>query len=81
MKIFEILINYIMRVKKCATKALQPPIKVVMVKEGDTYVTHIYRRRECFRLDELTRYKRKAFKTLEATASKSTVEKKKVEDS
>ena len=29
-----------MRVKKCATKALQPPIKVVLVKEGDVYVTH-----------------------------------------
>ena len=37
-----------MRVKKCATKALQPPIKVVLVKEGDIYVTHIYQRRECF---------------------------------
>ena len=60
------LTNYIMRVKKCATKALQPPIKVVLVKEGDIYVTHIYQRRECFRLDELARYKRKAFKTLEA---------------
>ena len=31
-----------MCVKKCATKALQPPIKVVLVKEGDIYVTHIY---------------------------------------
>ena len=49
-----------MRVKKCATKALQPPIKVVLVKEGDIYVTHIYRRRECFRLDELARYRRKS---------------------
>ena len=27
-----------MRVKKCATKALQPSIKVVLVKEGDIYV-------------------------------------------
>ena len=70
-----------MHVKKCATKALQPPIKVVLVKEGDIYVTHIYRRRECFRLDELARYRRKAFKTLEVTASKSTVEKEKIEDS
>ena len=31
-----------MCVKKCAIKALQPPIKVVLVEEGDTYVTHIY---------------------------------------
>ena len=51
-----------MHVKKCATKALQPPIKVVLVEEGDTYVTHIYRSRECYRLDELARYRRKALK-------------------
>ena len=70
-----------MRVKKCANKALQPPIKVVLVEEGDTYVTHIYRSRECYRLDELAHYKRKAFKTLEATASKSTVKIEKVKDS
>ena len=68
-----------MCVKKCATKALQPPIKVVLVEEGDTYVTHIYRSRECYRLDELARYRRKAFKTLEVTASKSTVKIVKVE--
>ena len=70
-----------MHVKKCATKALQPPIKVVLVEEGDTYVTHIYQSRECYRLDELARYRRKAFKTLEVTASGSTVKIEKVEDS
>ena len=70
-----------MHVKKCATKALQPPIKVVLVEEGDTYVTHIYRSRECYRLDELAHYRRKAFKTSEATASESTVKIEKVEDS
>ena len=70
-----------MHVKKCTTKALQPPIKVVLVKEGDIYVTQIYRRRECYRLDELACYRRKAFKTLEVTASKSTVEIEKVKDS
>ena len=70
-----------MCVKKCATKALQPPIKVVLVEEGDTYVTHIYQSRECYRLDELAHYRRKAFKTLEATASESTVKIEKVEDS
>ena len=53
----------------------------MLVKEGDIYVTHIYQRRECFRLDELARYKRKAFKTLEAMASKSTVKIEKVKDS
>ena len=70
-----------MHVKKCATKALQPLIKVVLVEEGDTYVTHIYRSRECYRLDELARYRRKAFKTLEVTESESTVKREKVEDS
>ena len=70
-----------MCVKKCAINAFQSPIKVVLVKEEDIYVTHIYQRRECFRLDELARYRRKAFKTLEVTASKSTVEKEKVKDS
>ena len=70
-----------MRVKKCATKASQPPIKVVLVEEEDTYVTHIYQSRECYRLDELAHYRRKAFKTLEATASESTVKIEKVEDS
>ena len=70
-----------MTVKKCATKALQPPIKVVLVKEGDSYIIHIYQRRECFRLDELAHYKRKAFKTLEVTASTSTVKVEKVKDS
>ena len=70
-----------MHVKKCATKALRPPIKVVLGEEGDTYVTHIYRSRECYRLDELAHYRRKAFKTLEVTASKSTVKIEKVEDS
>ena len=70
-----------MCVKKCATKALQPPIKVVLVEEGDTYVTHIYQSRECYRLDELAHYRRKAFKTLEVTTSESTVKIEKVEDS
>ena len=65
-----------MHVKNCATKALQPPIKVVLVEEGDTYATHIYRSRECFRLDELARYRRKAFRTLKATASLSTEKQK-----
>ena len=70
-----------MRVKKCATKALQPPIKVVLVKEGDIYVTHIYRSRESYRLDELARYKGKVFKTLDVIPSTLTVKAEKVKDS
>ena len=61
-----------MRVKACAVRAKQPRLKVVMIKEGDNYITHIYRSRDCFRLDALARYKRKAFKTLAATVSTST---------
>ena len=41
----------------------------------------IYSSRECYRLDELAYYRRKAFKTLEVTASESTVKIEKVEDS
>ena len=70
-----------MHVKKCATKALQPPIKVVLVKEGDIYVTHIYQSRESYRLDELVRYKRKVFKTLDVIPSTLTVKTEKVKDS
>ena len=66
-----------MRVKANTFRASQPRIKVVMVKHGDIYITHIYRSRDCFRLDELARYKCKAFKTLEATTSKSTVKERK----
>ena len=62
-----------MRVKSSATKARQPRIKVVMVKQGERHITHIYRSRECFKLDELARYKRKAFKTLAATTSESAI--------
>ena len=70
-----------MRVKKCAAKALQPPIKIVLVKEGDIYVTHIYRSRESYRLDELARYKGKVFKTLDVIPSTLTVKTEKVKDS
>ena len=70
-----------MRVKKCATKALQSPIKVMLVKEGDIYVTHIYRSRESYRLDEFAHYKRKVFKTLDIIPSTLTVKTEKVKDS
>ena len=70
-----------MHMKKCVTKALQPPIKVVLVEEGDTYLTHIYHSRESLRLDGLAHYRRKAFKTLEVIASESTAKIENVEDS
>ena len=67
--------------KKCAAKALQPLIKIVLVKEGDIYVTHIYQSRESYRLDELARYKGKVFKTLDVIPSTLTVKTEKVKDS
>ena len=66
-----------MRVKGNSYKASQPRIKVVMVKQGDGYITHIYRSRDCFRLDELACYKCKAFRTLEVIASASTAKENK----
>ena len=61
-----------MWVKACAVRAKQPRLKVVMIREGDKYITHIYRSRDCFRLDALACYKWKAFRTLAATVSTST---------
>ena len=39
-------------------KATVKPLKVVLVDQGSTIVTHIYRSRESFRLDEKARYDR-----------------------
>ena len=37
-------------------KAKLKPLKVILVEQGSTIVTHIYRSRESFRLDEKARY-------------------------
>ena len=37
-------------------KAILKPLKVILVEQGSTIVTHIYRSRESFRLDEKARY-------------------------
>ena len=47
---------FIMKSKRKPKKALIQPLKVVLVKQGSTIVTHIYRSRESFRLDEKARY-------------------------
>ena len=62
-----------MRVKSSAKRAEQPRIRVVMVKQGGEYITHIYRSRKSFKLDEMVRYKLKVFKTLAAAASGSAI--------
>ena len=46
----------IMKSKKRPEKAEVNPFKVVLVEQGSTIITHIYRSRENFRLDEKARY-------------------------
>ena len=48
----------IMKSKKKPKKAVIQPLKVVLVEQGSTIVTHIYTSRENFRLDEKARYDR-----------------------
>ena len=46
----------IMKTKRKPKKAVVNPLKVVLVEQGSTIITHIYRSRENFRLDEKARY-------------------------
>ena len=46
----------VMKSKKKPKKAVIQPLKVVLVEKGSTIITHIYRRRESFRLDGKARY-------------------------
>ena len=46
----------IIKSKKRPKKAVVNPFKVVLVEQGSTIITHIYRSRENFRLDEKARY-------------------------
>ena len=46
----------IMKLKKRPKKAVIQPLKVVLVEQGSTIITYIYRSRENFRLDEKARY-------------------------
>ena len=48
----------IMKSKKRPKKAVVNPLKVVLVEQGSTIITDIYRSRESFRLDEKARYDR-----------------------
>ena len=45
-----------MKLKKRPKKAVIQPLKIVLVEQGSTIITHIYRSRENFRLDEKARY-------------------------
>ena len=46
----------IMKLKKRPKKAVLNPLKVVLVEQGSTIITHINRSRENFRLNEKARY-------------------------
>ena len=45
----------VMKLKKRPKKAVLKPLKVVLVEQGSTIITHIYRSKENFRLDEKAR--------------------------
>ena len=49
---------FIMKPKRKPKKAVIQPLKIVLVEQGSTIITHIYRSRESFRLDEKARYDR-----------------------
>ena len=53
-----------MRVKGNTNKASQPPLRTIVVEQDGKLVTHIYRSRDSFRLDELARYKKRVFKQM-----------------
>ena len=45
----------VMKLKKRPKKAVIKPLKVVLVEQGSTIITHIYRSKENFRLDKKAR--------------------------
>ena len=51
-----ILSIQVVKSEKRPKKAVIQPLKVVLVEQGSTIITHIYRSRENFRLDEKARY-------------------------
>ena len=53
-----------MRVKGNTYKASQPPLRTIVVEQDGKLVTHIYRSRDSFRLDELVCYKRRVFRQM-----------------
>ena len=53
-----------MRVKGKTYKASQPPLRTIVVEQDGKLVTHIYRSRDSFRLDELARYKKRVFRQM-----------------
>ena len=54
-----------MKLKKRPKKAVIQPLKVVLVEQGSTIITHIYRSRENFRLKKKTRYDKEMVRIIE----------------
>ena len=54
-----------MKSKGRSKKAVIQPLKVVLVEQGSTIVTHIYRSQENFRLGEKIKYDRVIVKIIE----------------
>ena len=46
----------VMKLKKRPKKAVIQPLKVILVEQGSTIITQIYRSRENFKLNKKTRY-------------------------
>ena len=46
----------VMKSKERPKKAAIQPLKVVLVEQGSTIITHVYRSKENFRLNEKVRY-------------------------
>ena len=46
----------VMKSKERPKKAVKQPLKVVLVEQGSTIITHVYRSKENFRLNEKARY-------------------------
>ena len=53
-----------MRVKGNTYKASQQPLRTIVVEQDGKLVTHIYRSRDSFRLDELARYRKRVFRQM-----------------
>ena len=48
----------VIKLKERPKKTVIQPLKAVLVEQESTIITHIYRSRENFRLDEKTRYEK-----------------------
>ena len=55
----------VMKLKKRPKKAVIQPLKVVLVEQGSTIITHVYRNGENFRLDEKARYDKEIARIIE----------------